>query len=72
MTADVFEEYFQQMIDCIPAELVIVFDNAPNHSRLLERLPTNLWKKADVLQWISDKNVKHKMVYGTSQNSETK
>ncbi|KAJ8953772.1 hypothetical protein NQ318_015430 [Aromia moschata] len=45
MTDNVFEEYFQQMIEHIPAESVIVSDNTPYHSRLLERLPTNSWKK---------------------------
>ena len=45
MTANVFEEYFEQMIELIPENAVIVLDNASYHSRLLEKLPTTSWKK---------------------------
>ena len=45
MTADVFEEYFEQMIELFPENSVIVLDNASYHSRLLEKLPTTSWKK---------------------------
>jgi transposase len=57
MTADVFEEYFQQMLDLIPTGSVIVLDNAPYHSRLSEKLPTTAWKKADIMEWLRSKNI---------------
>ncbi|XP_066260799.1 uncharacterized protein [Euwallacea similis] len=39
MTVDVFEEYFQQMIQLLPNNSTIVMDNASYHSRQLEKLP---------------------------------
>ena len=57
MTADVFEEYFEQMIELIPENSVIVLDNASYHSRLLEKLPTTSWKKTDIINWLSKKNI---------------
>lgn len=55
MTADVFEEYFQQMIEYIPQNSVIVMDNASYHSRLVEKLPTSSWKKAAMIEWLQCK-----------------
>ena len=55
MTADVFEEYFKQMIEYIPDNSVIVMDNASYHSRLVEKLPTMSWKKADIISWLQQK-----------------
>ncbi|XP_050507899.1 uncharacterized protein LOC126885381 [Diabrotica virgifera virgifera] len=57
MTADVFEEYFEQMIEHIPPNSIIVLDNAPYHSRLVERLPTTAWKKQDVLDCLRNKSL---------------
>jgi transposase len=58
MTADVFEEYFQQMLDLIPPGSVIVMDNASYHSRKCEKSPTSSWKKADVIRWLLEKEIK--------------
>ena len=55
MTADVFEEYFQQMIEYIPQNSVIVMDNASYHSRLVEKLPTSSWKKSAIIEWLQCK-----------------
>ncbi|KAJ8912602.1 hypothetical protein NQ315_000471 [Exocentrus adspersus] len=57
MNANVFEEYFLQMLDLIPPGSVIVLDNASYHSRQTERTPTTAWKKADIIHWLSEKNV---------------
>lgn len=57
MTADVFEEYFEQMIEHIPPNSIIVLDNAPYHSRLVERLPTTAWKKQDIIDWLRNKSL---------------
>lgn len=57
MTADVFEEYFKQMIEYIPANSVIVMDNASYHSRLKENLPTTSWKKAEIVNWLQRKEL---------------
>nr|XP_023022563.1 uncharacterized protein LOC111510841 [Leptinotarsa decemlineata] len=57
MTADVFEKYFEQMIEHIPLNSIIVLDNAPYHSRLVERLPTTAWKKQDIIDWLRNKSL---------------
>lgn len=57
MTADVFEEYFEQMLDLIPQGSIIVMDNASYHSRRCENLPTTAWRKAEIIDWLSVKNI---------------
>lgn len=49
MNAEVFEEYFDQMLSLLPENSVIVMDNASYHSRHLENLPTSSWKKTTLL-----------------------
>ncbi|KAJ8917932.1 hypothetical protein NQ315_002627 [Exocentrus adspersus] len=57
MNANVFEEYFSQMLDLIPPGSVIVLDNASYHSWQTEQTPTTAWKRADIIHWLSEKNV---------------
>lgn len=57
MNGDVFEEYFEQMLDLIPPNSVIVMDNASYHSRKVDRIPTNSWRKADIIQWLGQNNI---------------
>lgn len=57
MNADVFEEYFEQMLDLIPCGSVIVMDNASYHSRKTEKLPTTAWLKSDIIKWLSEKRL---------------
>ncbi|XP_072386551.1 uncharacterized protein [Diabrotica undecimpunctata] len=57
MNADVFQEWFEQMIDLLPKNCVIVMDNASYHSRLIEGLPTTKWLKKDLQNWLSSKNI---------------
>lgn len=57
MNADVFEEWFEQVLDLIPTGSLIVMDNASYHSRLLEKLPTTSWRKDDIKQWLTSKNI---------------
>lgn len=59
MNADVFEEYFGQMLDLIPPQSVIVMDNATYHSRKLEKVPTSSWRKSDIIQWLTLKEISH-------------
>lgn len=32
-------------------------DNAPYHSRLLEKLPTSAWRKAQIQEWLDGKGI---------------
>lgn len=59
MTADVFEDYFSEMIKSIPKKSVIVMDNASYHSRLVEKLPSSSWRKEDIKNWLDEKDIEY-------------
>jgi hypothetical protein len=49
MTAALFENWFvNKLIPNIPKGMVIVFDNAPSHSRRSEKIPTTSTRKNDI------------------------
>ncbi|XP_066944515.1 uncharacterized protein [Macrobrachium rosenbergii] len=56
---EVFEEWFRcQLLPNIPPTSVIVMDNAPYHSRKVERLPTMSRKKAVITERLISKGAK--------------
>lgn len=57
MNAPVFENYFARLLEVIPQDSVIVMDNTSYHSRLSESLPTTNWRKGDIHNWLSSKNI---------------
>ena len=58
MTSVVFDEWFRnQLLPNIPRNSVIVMDNAPYHSRQIEKMPTQTWKK-EIKQWLITKGAK--------------
>ncbi|KAH6944367.1 hypothetical protein HPB50_002757 [Hyalomma asiaticum] len=44
-------------LDKLPAGSVIVLDNSPYYSRREEKLPTTAWKKKEVQEWLTSKNI---------------
>ncbi|XP_064077592.1 uncharacterized protein LOC135195263 [Macrobrachium nipponense] len=67
MNHEVFEEWFRcQLLPNIPPTSIIVMDNAPYHSRKVDRLPTMSSKKAVITEWLISKGVKptEKMLKG--------
>lgn len=57
MNAEVFEDWFKKIINLIEPHSVIVMDNAPYHSRRLERVPNMQWKKLDIQNWLTSKGI---------------
>lgn len=55
MNANVFEEWFAKILDILPENSVIVLDNAPYHSRKVEKIPTTNTKKEEIIQWLKVK-----------------
>ncbi|XP_026745933.1 uncharacterized protein LOC113507267 [Trichoplusia ni] len=45
MDATHFEQWFENVLPKLGENAVVVMDNAPYHSRRLERIPTTAWKK---------------------------
>lgn len=59
MNAEVFEKWFEGIIQLVEPGSVIVMDNAPYHSRHLEPLPKQSWKKAAIQEWLINKNIQY-------------
>ena len=58
MTGALFEKWFQkQLLRNILEGTVIVIDNAPSHSRLLEKVPNTSFRKMEILEFLERKNV---------------
>ncbi|KAJ8933307.1 hypothetical protein NQ318_015301 [Aromia moschata] len=58
MTANLFEKWFsEQLLPNIPPKSVIVMDNAPYHSRILNKIPNITTKKEDILKFMRNKNM---------------
>lgn len=57
MTGEVFEEWFGKILDKVKPNSVIVLDNAPYHSRKIEKIPTTAWRKGDIQAWLRSKNL---------------
>ena len=43
----------------IPARSLIIMDNAPYHSKQLNKAPTGISRKGDVIKWLTDNNIPH-------------
>ncbi|GBP53305.1 hypothetical protein EVAR_44306_1 [Eumeta japonica] len=52
-----FEKWFLEVLPKLGQNSVVVMDNAPYHSRYAERIPRSNWKKADIQQWLKNKNI---------------
>lgn len=57
MTGEVFEEWFIKILEKLKPNSVVVLDNAPYHSRKVEKVPTSAWKKSDIQAWLTSKNL---------------
>lgn len=58
MNATVYEDWFKnKLLPNIPANSIIVMDNAPYHSAKLELIPRKGWKKQDIRDWLTKKQI---------------
>ncbi|XP_037505857.1 uncharacterized protein LOC119382214 [Rhipicephalus sanguineus] len=57
MDGNYFDGWFNGVLQKLPAGSVIVLDNAPYHSRREEKLPTTAWKKEEIQEWLTSKNI---------------
>ncbi|XP_072399539.1 uncharacterized protein [Diabrotica undecimpunctata] len=57
MNSDVFEKWFSSILTLVDPGSVIIMDNAPYHSRRMEKIPTSAPRKADIIDWLRIKNI---------------
>ena len=58
MKSDIFENWFEEcLLKRLEEPSVIVLDNAPYHSRLLNPKPNSSWKKDKILQFMTNQNI---------------
>lgn len=60
MNAENFEKWIQEhLLPNIPPQSVIVLDNAPYHSKILDKVPTRYSTKPTMLAWLQKNNIVH-------------
>lgn len=57
MNSEIFHDWFINMLRLLQEPCVIVMDNAPYHSVLVENVPKSSTKKANVQKWRTEKDV---------------
>lgn len=57
MNSQHFEEWLTGILPKLKQNAVLVIDNAPYHSRKMELGPTSKWRKAQIIDWLKEKNV---------------
>lgn len=67
-TSEIFEEWFREtLLPKLKNNSVIVLDNAPYHSRQLEKIPNKSWRKKDIQEFLKTHNVEYNETYKVSQ-----
>lgn len=56
MNGDLFKGWFVDMLRSLPEGCVVVMDN-DYHSTYLEKVPNSKTKKADIINWLIQKNI---------------
>jgi hypothetical protein len=58
MNGENFEHWMlTQLLPNLEEPLIIVMDNAPYHSILLEKPPTQSWRKDEIIAWLQQKGI---------------
>lgn len=57
MNAEVFENWFKNILEKLHDNCIIVMDNASYHSRKVEQIPTEKNKKQEIINWLKEKQI---------------
>lgn len=57
MNADLFEDWFKNIISCLEENSVIVMDNASYHSRRIYKAPNTGTRKGGIQEWLRRNNI---------------
>lgn len=52
MIGDVYEEWFNQILELLEPNSIVMLDNAPYHSRKFEKIPDRSWNQTDLIAWL--------------------
>ncbi|CAH2102128.1 unnamed protein product [Euphydryas editha] len=52
-----FEKWFEEVLPKLGDNAVVVMDNVPYHSRQQEKIPNSNWLKANIQEWLKNKNI---------------
>ena len=68
---DTYKEWIMDCLKLLPPNSVLVFDNAPYHSRKVENCtPRSTWKKQQLKDWLLEKSIGN--VYSSSEGLSKK
>lgn len=60
MNSGTFKKWLiNHLINNLDEPSLIIMDNAPYHSVLIEKNPSSSWKKADIIEWLNTNSIKH-------------
>lgn len=57
INAEIFKNWFIELLNNLEGPSVLVMDNASYHSTLVEKHLKINWKKSDVQKWLNEKNI---------------
>lgn len=57
INAEIFNNWMESVLPRLKKKCVIIMDNAPYHSVKIDKAPTSKTEKADIINWLKDKNV---------------
>lgn len=58
MNGDSFLKWFENVLPMLPDDAVIVTDSTPYNSAKVDTIPVTSWKKANVMKWLHEKDVR--------------
>lgn len=60
MNQENFLQWFEhQLLKSLTEPAVIVIDNAPYHSMILNKIPNTSWTKAAIQDWLTNNSIKY-------------
>lgn len=60
MCSDLFENWLKtKLLPNLDRPSLIIMDNASYHSRVLNKQPTNSWKKQEIVDWLNNKSINY-------------
>lgn len=60
MNKEKFQYWLEkQLLPSLKEPSLIIMDNAPYHSHLINKQPNSTWNKDDIVKWLTDHNIEY-------------